>query len=71
MGCDILPPSIFFIFSYVNKRSVLVINVALKLVNDFKIKENQLDPVGKCLGTSLRGIKVFGGKKKLRNPIGF
>ena len=35
VGCDILPPSIFFIFRYVNKHNVLVTNMVSKLVNGF------------------------------------
>ena len=35
VGCDILPPSIFFIFRYVNKHNVLVTNLVSKLVKRF------------------------------------
>ena len=35
VGCDNLPPSIFFIFTYVNKHKVLVTNMVVKVVNGF------------------------------------
>ena len=35
VGCDILPPSIFFIFRYVNRLDVLVTNMGVKVVNGF------------------------------------
>ena len=35
VGCDIIPPSIFFIFRYVNRLDVFVTNMVVKVVNDF------------------------------------
>ncbi len=32
VGCDILPPSIFFIFKYINKQDVLIPNMVSKIV---------------------------------------
>ena len=35
MGCDILPPSIFFIFKYVNKQNAVILKMCFKVVSAF------------------------------------